>query len=49
MSYRLEFTRTAIKGLAPYHQPAVREALLRFLNSDSHHNRLRDRDLFNLS
>ena len=33
---------TAIKGLAPYHQPAVREALLRFLNSDSHHNRLGD-------
>ena len=33
---------TAIKGLAPYHQPAVREALLRFLHTDSHHNRLAD-------
>ena len=31
---------TAIKGLAPYHQPAVRDALLRFLNGDSYRNRL---------
>ncbi len=31
---------TAIKGLAPYHQPAVREALLKFLASDSYRNQL---------
>ncbi len=32
----------AIKGLAPYQQPAVRDTLLRFLNSDSYRNRLAD-------
>jgi aminopeptidase N len=31
---------TAIKGLAPYHQPAVRDVLLRFLKGDSYRNRL---------
>lgn len=31
---------TAIKGLAPYHEPAVREILLRYLASDSYRNQL---------
>jgi aminopeptidase N len=30
----------AIRGLGPYHQPEVRDALLTFLNSESYHNRL---------
>lgn len=29
-----------IRGFGPYHQPAVRDALLRFLNGDSYRNRL---------
>jgi len=33
---------TVIKGLAPYHQPAVREAFLKFLASDSYRNQLAD-------
>ena len=31
---------SAIKGLGAYHQPAVHDALLRFLNGDSYRNRL---------
>ena len=31
---------TALKGLGPYHQPAIRETLLKFLQRESYHNQL---------